>query len=201
MTRAPDAALTPKPAPPVIRPGLPRVRTTFQLAADLAPRNTESPDAVAEGARDGVLAWLESKFPERLPDAAREGHSFETEVHGQSVHTISIPERGVWSIRLVQPDAPFKDRPAVPGRTWTTEVSLCAEGSGARFGVRVTCASLAYADEPIALTRPRVVVDLANRFDMREAGPIIGQAWEPRDDDDLRRLHDLVCDVRRGLPV
>ena len=106
--------------PYVIRPGRATLRTTFQHAADVIVGDKDNPDQVLVGAARAVLDWLESKFPQALPLQARDLESFELDHHGQQqLHCISIPEDGLWSARLVQPDAPFRNRPAVAGRTWT----------------------------------------------------------------------------------
>jgi hypothetical protein len=99
------------------------------------------------------------------------------EEYGQSVHVVSLPKEGVWSLRLVHPDAPFKGRPAVPGRTWTTEIAIARYGANLRLGLRVICASLPYGRDEITMTRPGVVVSLSRRFALCDFPPVSG---EPR---------------------
>ncbi|MCK6456328.1 MAG: hypothetical protein L6Q92_07340 [Phycisphaerae bacterium] len=158
-------------------------------------------DELERPVRNAICDWLESKFPERLSPSTRAGDSFEVDVHGQRLECVAIPEDGLWSVRLLQPDAPFKDRAAVPGRTWTTEIALARTPLGVRFGIRVLSASLRYADEPVILTRPRIVVDLAARFGLREAHPIRATAWQPQSESDLLALQELLQSPGRGLPV
>jgi len=184
--------------PYVIRPGRSSLRTTYQLAADVAG----SPEEAFAGAANTILDWLAAKFPQPLPAAARQFESFEADHHAQQHLTcIAIPEDGLWTVRLVQPDAPFRNRPAVAGRTWMTDLTLHRSNAGVRFGVRVLCASAPYATEPIALTRPRVVIDLAQRLGLREIRPIDGQPWMLESEDDLHGLHGLITDHRRTFPV
>ena len=187
--------------PPVIRPGRPNVRTTFQLSADLLPDEGQTVDDLFASARSATLDWLQDKFSERLSEGALAGESFEIDIHGQSIAAVSLVSRGLWTVRLVQPDAPFGKRRAVPGRSWTTEIAFVKEDGRVRFGIRVLCASLRFANEPIALTRPRIVVELSNRFHMRIAATVAGSAWEPQDEADLDRLYEVLTDPRRELPV
>lgn len=101
----------------------------------------------------------------------------------------------------MQPDAPYQDRLAVAGRVWTTEVALARQGSGLRFGIRVFCASLPYAIQEIALTRPRVVVELALQFELRDVHAIKSQPWHISSEGELERFRDLLLDRKRSLPV
>ncbi len=188
--------------PQVIRPGRSSLRTTFQLAADvIIPQGLTVDDAFRNTAC-AVMDWLQEKFPQTLPPSARNIESFDIDHCGQQqLAGMSLAEDGLWSVRLVQPDAPYKDRPAVAGRTWTTELAQQRTGSGIRFNVRVQCASAPYATEPITLTRPRVVIDIAKKFGLCEIRAMDGRPWILASEDDLCVLYDLLIDRRRTLPV
>jgi len=84
----------------VIRLGRPTTRTTFQFVADI-PLNGRGPGIPAE-ILNTVLRWHQDKFPEKLPAAAGLGESFDIEVPDQKVTAVSIPEEGVWAIRIFQ---------------------------------------------------------------------------------------------------
>lgn len=187
----------------VVRPGRPMVRTTFQFCAAIEPAAGKSGEDALREAAGVTLDWLASKFPAALPAAASAGKSFNADEHGQTLQVVSIPEVGLWSARLMQPDAPspYGDRDAVAGRTWTTELSLAADGAKVRVGIRVLCASLPFTQAPIKLTRPRVVVDLANRFDMRDVKPVASQPLRLECEDELPRLFSLLTNPDRSLPV
>lgn len=187
--------------PMIARPGSPRVRTTFQLVADIPHSADASPEQVYHTAVQIVLGWLQGKFPAPLPAEAGSHQSFETELHGQSVRCVSLSEEGIWSARLVQPDAPFADRPAVPGRIWTSELALARLDGSLRFAIRVLCASLAYATTEIALTRPRVVVQLASRLSLSDVRCLDGKPWYIKDEEGLVQLYHLLINRRRTLPV
>ncbi len=189
--------------PLTVRPGRPTVRTTFQFCAAIEPDAGRSAEETLKDAAGVALDWLASKFPAALPAAAKAGKSFNADEHGQTLQVVSIPEVGLWSARLMQPDAPspYGDRDAVAGRTWTTELSLAADGAQVRVGIRVLCASLPFTQAPIKLTRPRVVVDLANRFKMRDVKPIAAEPLYLKQEDELPRLLALLTNPARSLPV
>ncbi len=188
--------------PQVIRPGRSSLRTTFQLAADVPIAQGMTVDDVFVGTAQVVMDWLDAKFPQTLPRQARNMESFDLDHHGQQqLSGISLPDNGLWSVRLVQPDAPYKDRPAVAGRTWTTELALHRTHANIRIGVRVLCASAPYAVEPITLTRPRVVIDISQKFGLSEIRPLDGQPWILECENDLCKLYDLLVRKERTLPV
>jgi hypothetical protein len=148
-----------------------------------------------------AVRWLASKFPAPLIPEARLGQSFEEELHGQSVKCVPIVEEGIWSARLLQPDAPFGGRAAVPGRMWTTEVAFARQDRSVRFAIQVLCASLSYGLEPIVLTRPRIVRDLAMRMTLTDSRPLDGKPWQLRSGDDLVAFYEAVVDLKRSLPI
>ena len=55
---------------------------------------------------------------------------------GQKVEALSIPEAGTWSFRLEHPDMPYQERPAVPGRTWTTDIGFARGNHEITVGIR-----------------------------------------------------------------
>lgn len=189
-------------APFITRPGRSNLRNTFQIAAHLEVPAGWSVTDTFDSAANTVLDWLVSKFPQALPTTARDLESFEVDHHGhQQMIGVSIPEDGLWCVRLVQPDAPFGDRPAVAGRTWTTDLALHRSNDQIRFGARILCASATYAEEPITLTRPRIVIDLARKFGLREIRPLDGRPWILQSENDLESLRALLTDPTRTMPV
>lgn len=193
-------ALRRDPQPVVIRPGRPTVRTTFQLAADILPAAGQVADAVNKSVQV-ILQWVRSRFPTQLPQEAWRGETFNVEEWGQKVECVAIAEEGLWSLRLTQPDAPFGDRAAVPGRTWTTDIALSKRDGDIGFGIRVICASLPYSNEEIALTRPRVVLDLIDAVGVHEVRPLSRRPWLLTSDEDLLALREFLADPGRTMPV
>lgn len=188
---------------PVIKPGKASVRSVFQICASLHPTREESAVEIVSEARGIVLDWLGGKFPEPLPQSAHSGETFECDEHGQKIVGLAVPEEGVWTVRLEQPDslAPFGDRRAVPGRFWTTDIALRAQEDEAWLGIKVQCASLAFAHDPIVLTRPRVVLDLANRFLLRETRDLNGKPWHLESFEDLQEFESFLLNPLRNMPV
>lgn len=192
---------TPIAPAPLTNPGRPWIKTTFQLVAEI-PAGTEGPEVTLREACKTVMYWVRDRAPEKLPQAAWNGESFRLEWPGQKVEAIAIPEEGVWSFRLEHPDMPFEDRAAVPGRTWTTDVSFTRKIDKLLVGVRSFCASLSYGSQvEITMTRPRVVLELVQRLGMLDIRPIAQQPWLLMSEEDVLALYDLVSDPRRRLPV
>ncbi|MEP0844909.1 MAG: hypothetical protein HRF43_19585 [Phycisphaerae bacterium] len=186
--------------PAVIQPGRPTLRTTFQLAADILPAAGEVAKAFDQSTKV-ILQWVRSKFPTELPQQGWKGESFDVEEWGQKVECIAIAEAGLWSLRLTQPDAPFGARAAVPGRIWTTDIAVSKRPDSIGFGIRVICASLPYCNEEIALTRPRVVLDLIAAVGLHEIRLLDGRPWQLASDQELVAFQDFLTDPLRTMPV
>ena len=180
----------------------PQIRTTYQLAAELAVPSGETPISVQQRALRIVVEWVQSKYADPLPAAALKGESCLKEMPGgaSQFECIGLPERGVWCMRFLHPDLPFDDRPAVPGRTWTVEVALRSDDQTVRLAVHVMCASQPGADEPITLTRPGFVTRLARTLELRDIWPLRRAAWNI-DEAMCRDLAYLLTDPDRQLPV
>lgn len=186
---------------PMLNPGRPWIRTTYQLAATI-PATPETVDKTLKDAAQSVIHWVEDRVPERLPQTAWNGETFRMEWPGQKVEAIAIPEMGSWSFRYEHPDMPFGDRPAVPGRIWTTDVAYMKSGQNIAVGVRAFCASLPYGgDAEVMLTRPRIVLDLAARYGMHDQRPLSRDPWLLNTEEDLLALHELLANRGRRLPV
>ncbi len=185
----------------VIRLGRPTVRTTFQSVSTVLPPPGRSAAETLADAVGVVAAWLSKKYPVSPAALTASNRTFTAEEHGQAIDIVTIPEDGRWSARLVQPDAPYKARSAVPGRTWTTEIALARDGGSVRCALRVLCASLPYGNAPIAMTRPRVLLDLASRFTVTDVRPLDGMPWALQTEADLTKLYAILVDPRRTVPV
>lgn len=181
-------------------PGRPWIRTTYQLQAAI-PSSAAIHAARMDEAQKCVLHWVKDKLPNPLPQDAWDGKSFRLEWPGQKVEAVSVPELGLWSFRYEHPDMPFGDRPAVPGRTWTVDVAFACSDSAIDVGVRVYCASLPYAEGKVAMTRPRLVVELANRVGLEDIRRLHAEPWALQSNEDLDKFELMVCSPNRKLPV
>lgn len=174
------------------RPGRPSIETTYQFVGQV-----DSADGF-EQARRTATGWLVKKFPTPFPEDARAGASFSSELPGQRVEVVAIPDQGIWAARLEHPDT---DNPPVAGRTWVTDIAIGRRETGeVRVGARVACASLPDSDAPITLTRPRFVRDWAERLKLISSRPVQAEPWLVNVGD-LDALMGLLIDPDRNLPV
>ena len=105
-------------------PDRPVIRTTYQLSANIGPKQDQNAQEVWIKSIKSIIGWLRSRCATELPQEAWEGKDFECGVPGHQVECITVPSQGLWSLRLTHPDAPHGEREAVPGRSWTTELAL-----------------------------------------------------------------------------
>ncbi len=185
-----------------LRVGRPWIRTTFQLHSRITIESHSAEDAFLQ-ARKTPIFWVKDKIQAWLPQEAWEGNSFRVEVPGggSSVEAVNIPEDGVWSFRFEHPDLPFDNRPAVAGRTWTTDIALKKNDDHIQVGVRSFCASQPFATEDVVLTRPRVVVEYARRYGLWDQRKLSDYPWQLSSEGDLEELGSFLIDPARRLPV
>lgn len=190
----------------VIAPGCPRVKLSYQFAGEVGREGAPGPEGFA-GARRRILEWAREKIPrehwKEIPEESWEGKPFRWEIPGQSLEVCAAPEEGAWALRLEQPDAPspFGDAPAVPGRTWTTDLALRNLDGRVLFGCKVLCASLPYCSAPVPHTRPHILKVLAQEVGLRDIRPVRPIPWRMGSQDDLDLLQGFLLDGRRRLPV
>lgn len=101
-------------------------------------------------AREEVLRWARKRAAGELPREAWEGQSFEALAAGRTTMAalVSSGESVLWSLRGDDPDK------VVPGRTWSTEISLgrTTPADDIRLGVRLVVNSA----EPELIIEPAV---------------------------------------------
>lgn len=185
--------------PFVVRPGKPRIQTIYQFRATIDTAN-HTAEGVKEKAIGLILGWIKEKYSASLPATAYAGESFDLPLPGQKLECVALPDEGIWSVLLEQPDAPMGDRPAVPGRVWTTEIAL-RDLDELEFSIRVNCASLSYSEQPIILTRPRIVVELAKNLGLKKIRAISSDPWIIDNASELHSLYLLIQDKKRFLPI
>jgi hypothetical protein len=162
----------------------PRIRQAVQITAFLCGDDSEtSPDA----ARHETLRWLHKRAGP-LPSHAWHGATFEREVApGHSAFAVSLTEPApYWVARLDHPD------PVVPGRTWSTEVTVGISPQGAQFGVRLSYVSR--RDDPdVELSTPGIALQVADRPGLQDFGVLLtSQPWMLETTDDVHRLLELI---------
>lgn len=176
-----------------VRPGRASTQTTYQFRGEI-PLASRDPQALYERAIEIVLEWLQRR-QRWLPENAWRGACFEVDQPGRKIECQSVPQDGVWAVRLEHPDN------RVAERIWISDVSLRKRLTGIGFGIRVLCSSGARSEEDIPLSRPRVVLDLAKKLGLREARSLDEQPWLMQSADDLLALSELLTDQKRTLPV
>ena len=171
----------------------PRIRQVVQITAYLCGEDSE---ASADEARHETLRWLHKRAGP-LPSDAWQGATFEREVApGHSAFAVSLTEPApYWVARLDHPD------PIVPGRTWSTEVTVGISPQGAQFGVRLSCSSR--RDDPeVELSTPGIALQVADRPGLQDFGVrLTPEAWLLESSDDLYRFLELVENPARTRPV
>ena len=176
-----------------VRPGRASTHTTFQFRGEV-PLASRDPQALYERAIEIVLEWLQRR-QRWLPESAWRGACFEVDQPGRKIECQSVPQDGIWAVRLEHPDN------SVAERTWISDVSLRKRLTGIGFGIRVMCSSGAKSEEDITLSRPRIVRDLAKQLGLCETRNLDEQPWLIQNTDDLIALSDLLTNPKRALPV
>ncbi len=175
------------------------LRPGFQFAGDLIPSAGQDLPEVASIVRSVVCDWIQAGHDRRLPDAAFAGDSFDSDAGGRIVECVSLPAEGIWSVRLTDSAASSKGGRAGATRAGSTQIAIARGDTSLRLGTHVAVPH--GADGAIPRARPDVLLELADRFSLREAAPIAPVAWRPQTEDDLDRLHALLTSPARGLPV
>ena len=128
---------------------------------------------------------------------------------GFQIDVIYIESLGVWSFRIVEPDMGAniigtpKEREAVSGRTFTTEIAFRKQDDCVEIGVRTICSEPSDNTQECEVFRPSVVKALAENTDIRlsQCGWMLnGQAMQITSKNELEKFFD-VFDPARSLPI
>jgi hypothetical protein len=170
----------------------PAIRPVISITAQLAG---ELKYAVGE-ARAIVLRWLQSRVG-TLPAEAWAGNDFEHMAPGRfaAAVRVELPTGFYWALRCDDPDK------SVPGRTWTTEVSIAVANGVATLGVRLVVSVLdGMPDYEPSI--PSFVRQIANDPGMlRNGRPVRRDAMLVDSSAQLDNLLRLLVDPRRRNPV
>jgi hypothetical protein len=186
---------------PQENPGRQKIRTTYQLAAKV-PIKDVGPEKTIEQLAKSIMHWFAKRLPERLPQEAWEGQTFEAAWPGMRVEAIWLPELASYAFRLEHPDMPHKGKPAAPGRTWTVDIAFSFASGELEAGIRSYCASLPSSwNSDVALTRPRIVVDFAKRHGLHDEWVLSQNPWFTESESQLDDLYRFVLNPNRRLPI
>jgi len=168
----------------------------LRVAATLAGGD---PASLLSQARRETLRWMQQRAGGHLPPQAWDQQSFELLSGGRTTLGIRLETEGsdLWAARIDDPDK------TVPGRIWTTEISIgLMRGMAPRLGVRLL---LSTPEERVEITpaTPGCVLQIAKIAPMLLAG---SQACSPRPiqirtEDEAEDLVRLITDQQRKLPV
>lgn len=150
-------------------------------------------------ARNEVVRWAHNRAAGELPPEAWEGKSFESLIAGRTTMAALVTpgESVLWSLRGDDPDK------AVPGRIWSTEISLgrTSPGGDIRLGVRLVVNS----DEPELVIEPAVpglVRQIVDRCGLRDGEvPIRSDAHRASEKGHIDTLISWLFSGARRLPV
>lgn len=120
---------------------------------------------------------------------------------GYRLGAVSLEDRGVWAGRLVHPDLPMGDWPAVPGRHWSTDVGIVSVEDAVHFGLRLACSSHEFTQRGVLYTTPSLIREL---YSILEEAGVRGLSDNPlviQDPSDVDALEDLLLSPSRSLPL
>ncbi|WP_295068415.1 hypothetical protein [Ruminococcus sp.] len=129
--------------------------------------------------------------------------------NGFQIDVIYIDAIGAWSFRITEPDMGAnlgtpRERPAVNGRSFTTEIAFLKQSDCIEIGMRTICSEPSDTSADCEVFRPRVVKALAENEHLRllHSGWIIdGKPLEIKSKAELERFLDVLEDQDRSLPV
>lgn len=128
---------------------------------------------------------------------------------GIQIDVIYIDTLGVWSFRISEPDpganhGTEQERPAVNGRTFTTEFAFRNQVDCVGIGVRTICSEPSDNNVDCEVFRPRVVkalIDNPNLHLMQGGSVIDGKPLEIRSRNNLDLFIDIFSDESRSMPI
>lgn len=129
--------------------------------------------------------------------------------NGFQIDVIYIDNIGVWSFRITEPDmganpGTLQERPAVNGRTFTTEIAFHKQEDCVEIGVRTICSEPSDNTAGCEVFRPRVVKALAenNKLRLLHSGWLLdGSPLEIKNKTDLERFLSVFSAPVRSLPL
>lgn len=181
----------------VVNPGRPIVRETFRFSSWIGAPHAQPP--LMQEVVQLIMKWVQEKHHEPLPEIALNGGTCE---ESESSSQFAIMHYGdAWALRLRQPDTPYRETPAVPGRLWTTHIALKRSEPGLRLGVIVECSSQPYANPAAAHTRPRIIIDLADRFGLTDDIQLVRTPTWINNEQELNMLHEWMLHPERRKSI
>lgn len=181
-----------------LRARMPRAIFEREILRVVAAIPIDEADQPFEQARTEILKWAAKRAGQPLPKDAWDGLAFEVLAAGRTTLGVRVDAGSsrVWSIRGDDPDK------TVPGRVWSTEVTLGQKADGKiLLGVRLLVNS---AEDQLTIVPsvPGLVLQIADTCGLRDDDFFIStQPHFVNDSADAQKLIEwLACSSRR-LPV
>lgn len=194
---------------------------TYQLYAVMDSKKTAPEEGLRLGALT-VLDWLCQRLgKERLAEltglpAPAEYRQVDDRClasfhinHGYIVDVVSLPERGLWTMQITEPDLgsdpgnPNQARPAVPGRVIETNIGFLISGKALECGFQIRVSDPVGTEAPAEVYRLSPVRRLMEHpdFGLRQILPLGGQVTALRTAEDVKRLFQLWREPAHQLPL
>lgn len=167
-----------------------------------------------------VVDWLKQRLREtnvipeqiaRLPEKRKASEIRPADLEsftissGFSAYVVSLPEHGIWTLRLKEPDSDTEQRKAVPGRFFATNVGFrIMDENQVELGIRIDVTEPEEASEVDFAFRPRFVRDLYAEPDIllsQVSDLPYQQAVPVEDDEQMKRLRCVLDSSEALLPV
>lgn len=181
-----------------LRARLPRAIVEREILRIVATIPTEGINSPFERAQNEVLKWFARRAGQDLPKDAWAGHGFEILAAGRTTLGVKVDAEGgnIWSIRGDDPDK------TVPGRVWSTEVTLGRKDDGEiLLGVRSLVNSAEY-ELTIVPAVPGLVLQLSEKCGLCDEDFFI--STRPHviyDEIEAGKLIDWLSKPSRKMPV
>ena len=124
---------------------------------------------------------------------------------GFTLSAVSLPDQGIWTMRLKEPDSDTNTRKAIIGRFFTTDVGLHRKKNGqTELGVRILVTDPENAEEVDFAFRPKFVRYLFGAQDLTLTHVIdlpYLTALNIETEEQLKELRTLLDSSRRDMPV
>lgn len=173
----------------------------YQMAADVPVHHKSPATVVFDSCVDTVLEWLESQIGEPVPRQQASRDAYEIDRTRHRVYCCSLPEKKVWSARLIYPDfVRVKDGPDVR-YDWKIDVTLHRQDDGIVFSIYRACVYQPGDLERIPVKLPEVVAVMAKKHGLRAARSIDDKPWYLDQKSELRKLEECLTSSKRMLPL
>lgn len=178
-----------------------REKVLYQLAADVPVRHKSSAQAIYDGCIDTLREWLETQIGEPIPHEKARLDTFEIDQTRRRIHFCSLPEKDIWSSRLIYPDWEISAGKPNVRYDWKIDLTLHRQTDRILFGIRVTCVFQIGELEYVRLQLPEPIAIMAKRHGLRASRLIEDKPWYLHQKSELQTLKECLVSSKRMLPL